>query len=125
MMPSRGMGSMNPKKIKKLASGGSVTPKKPKKLASGGKTKQQGLAPSGVRHSGEGVKGKGYFGKLPMSDGRTMTEYSISEVIDKKIVEMPSVVPGLTKKELKHLTDGGKVTPTIRNKAIKHAKQRI
>jgi len=125
MMPSRGMGSMNPKKIKKLASGGSVTPKKPKKLASGGKTKQQGLAPSGVRHSGEGVKGKGYFGKLPMSDGRTMTEYSIGESIDKKIVEMPSVVPGLTKKELKHLTDGGKVTPTIRNKAIKHAKQRI
>ena len=125
MMPSRGMGDMNPKKIKKLASGGSVTPKKPKKLASGGKTKQQGLAPFGIRHAGEGLKGKGYFGELPMSDGRNMTEYSQSEYIDNKLVEMPSVVPGLTKKELKHLTDGGDITDAIRNKAIKHAEKRL
>jgi hypothetical protein len=103
------MGKVSPSKlkIKKKA--------KPKKFAEGG------LAPYGIRHSGEGVKGKGYFGKINMPNGKIMTEFSSQ---DDEIGEYPLVVPTLTKSELESLTKG-KVTKAIREKARKHAKQRI
>jgi len=109
MMPCRGMGKVSPSKLKTKEKA------KPKKFAEGG------LAPYGIRHSGEGVKGKGYFGKIDMPNGQVMTEFS-SE--DDDIGEYPLVVPTLTKSELESLTKG-KVTKAIREKARKHAKQRI
>ena len=58
-----------------------------------------GLAPFGIRHSGEGAKGKGYFGKLPSKDGMISTEIST----ESDIGEHPLLVPTLTRKEIKHL----------------------
>ena len=58
-----------------------------------------GLAPFGIRHSGEGAKGKGYFGELPSKDGMVSTEIST----ESDIGEHPLLVPTLTRKEIQHL----------------------
>ena len=81
---------------------------------------EQGLAPYGLRHSGEGAKGKGYFGELPTTDGRTATE--ISSENDEG--EHPLIVPTLTKKELNHLLSGGEPTDEIHDKAASWARTR-
>ena len=73
----------------------------------------QGIAPYGSRHSGKGVKGKGYFGNLLAKDGQTATE--ISSENDKG--EYPLIVPTLTKKELNHLLSNEKPTDEIYDKA--------
>jgi hypothetical protein len=86
------------------------------KQSSGG----QGLAPYGLRHSGEGAKGKGYFGELPTTDGRTATE--ISSENDEG--EHPLIVPTLTKKELNHLLSGEEPTDEIYDKAASWARTR-
>ena len=80
----------------------------------------EGLAPYGLRHSGEGVKGKGYFGELPTKSGRTATEIS-SENDDG---EYPLIVPTLTKKELDHLLSDAKPTDEIYDKAESWARDR-
>ena len=58
---------------------------------------RMGLAPYGVRHSGEGLKGKGYFGEIQSPSGQSVTEYSL---YDEDIGEYPSIVPTLTAEEL-------------------------
>ena len=80
----------------------------------------EGLAPYGLRHSGEGAKGKGYFGDLPTKSGRTATEYSIED----ESGEYPSLVPTLTKKELNHLLADKKPTDEIYDKAESWANER-
>lgn len=80
----------------------------------------QGLAPYELRHSGEGVKGKGYFGKLPAKGGSVSTE--ISSENDEG--EYPLIVPTLTKKELDHLLAGDKPTDEIYDKAESWARTR-
>jgi hypothetical protein len=80
----------------------------------------EGLAPYGQRHSGEGIKGKGYFGELPTKSGRTATEIS-SENDDG---EYPLIVPTLTKKELDHLLSDEKPTDEIYDKAESWARTR-
>ena len=80
----------------------------------------EGLAPYGLRHSGEGVKGKGYFGGLPTKSGRTATE--ISSENDEG--EYPLIVPTLTKKELDHLLADKKPTDEIYDKAESWARTR-
>ena len=74
---------------------------------------QQGLDPFGLRHSGEGVKGKGYFGKLPNVDGGYSTEISR----EKDGFEYPLIVPTLTRKELGSLLRGEEPTEKIEEKA--------
>ena len=79
----------------------------------------EGLAPHGLRHAGDSVKGKGYFGYLDTPSGRPMTEYSRE---DEK-GEYPLVVPTLTKKELERVKSED-ITPDIEDKAHSWAKTR-
>jgi len=80
----------------------------------------QGLAPYELRHSGEGAKGKGYFGELPAKGGSVSTEISS----DNDEGEYPLIVPTLTKKELNHLLAGEKPTDEIYDKAESWARTR-
>lgn len=93
-----------------------------KHFAKGGEAGGQGLAPYGVRHSGEGAKGKGYFGELPHKSGSPATEISAAHP---DIGEYPLIVPTLTREELDHLLSGNPPTEDIYLKAENHAKQRI
>jgi len=78
-------------------------------------------------------KGQGFLGELKRSDGRISTEISIGVEIDGKETEIPSLVPGLEKKEIDYLLNTNLSpemwqTPTgksIMTKAIAHAKKRI
>jgi len=80
----------------------------------------QGLAPYGLRHSGEGAKGKGYFGELPAKGGKVATEISS----DNDEGEYPLIVPTLTGKELEHLLADKKPTDEIYDKAESWARTR-
>jgi hypothetical protein len=84
--------------------------------AEGGKAN---IAPYGIRHSGEGVKGLGYFGLLPSKEG-VSTEISAED--DEG--EYPLLVPTLTREEIDHLLSGNDPTEAIYEKAVKHAKMR-
>jgi hypothetical protein len=86
---------------------------------------EEGLAPYGLRHSGEGAKGKGYFGTLPTTDGRVATEISSEFEYKGKNVEHPLIVPTLNKAELDHLLSGKEPTEAIYSKAQAFAKKRI
>lgn len=76
-------------------------------------------------------KGKGFFGEIKRPDGNVSTELSIGVNIDGKEVLIPTMVPGLTKEEITHLTSG-KYNPQARKgiddvisrKAIDFAKER-
>lgn len=72
----------------------------------------EGLAPYGLRHSGEGVKGKGYFGELAGRDG-VVTEMSAED----ESGEYPLVVPTLTAEELDSLIAGEPLSEEIQSKA--------
>ncbi len=80
----------------------------------------------GLRADGT-VKGDGYFGPIPMNDGSgsIMTEMGIGVTFDGRQVEIPSVVPTLTKQELEHIRSGKELTPEIVNKAADHAIMRM
>ncbi len=80
---------------------------------------QGGLAQYGLRHSGEGVKGKGYFGLMAGRDG-TVTELSAED----ESGEFPLVVPTLTAEELDRLLAGGEPTPEMLDKASSWAATR-
>lgn len=54
-----------------------------------------------------------------------MTEYSVGIEIDGKEIEIPTLVPTLTRKELNHLLNGGEPTKAIMDKAYDHAITRI
>jgi hypothetical protein len=86
---------------------------------------EEGLAPYGIRHSGEGVKGKGYFGMLPHASGGTSTEISTESDIYGKNTEHPLIVPTLNAGELQHLLAGNQPTDEIYRKAQEHAVSRI
>lgn len=86
---------------------------------------EKGLAPYGMRHSGEGVKGKGYFGMLPHASGGTSTEISSEADIYGKNTEHPLIVPTLNSVELQHLLAGNDPTDEIYRKAQEHAISRI
>ena len=70
-------------------------------------------------------KGLGYFGELKRPDGRVSTELSIGVNIDGKEIEIPSLVPTLSKQEIDHLLGGGNPTKEIVGKAVEHARKRI
>ena len=70
---------------------------------------ESGVAPFGIRHSGDGVKGRGWFGVLPNQEGGISTEISA----ESNGHEYPLITPSLTKKQLNLLLSGEKPTPEI------------
>lgn len=85
----------------------------------------QGLAPYGQRHTGEGVKGLGFFGAVPHSDGGYSTEISSEFDHNGKTVEHPLMVPTLTAEQIKHLLSGAEPTEEIYQAAQDHALSRM
>jgi hypothetical protein len=83
------------------------------------KKAEGGLAQYGVRHSGEGVKGKGYFGPMAGREG-TVTELSAED----ESGEFPLVVPTLTAEELELLLAGKDPTAEMMEKASSWAATR-
>ena len=95
-------------------------------------SRQDGLAPYGMRNLETGqditqgtVKGKGYFGEIPMNQGGAMTEQSSAYEQDGKLVSHPLLVPTLNKQEIDLLGMGLEPTPEIYKKAQDYAQQRI
>jgi len=70
-------------------------------------------------------KGSGYLGEVKRDDGRISTELSIGVNIDGKEVDIPSLVPTLSKQEVDYLSRGGKPTGAIVEKAVSFARQRM
>jgi len=87
-------------------------------------------APSGDMMRQDGTeKQSGFFGELERPDGRVSTEISIGMNIDGKEVELPTLVPTLTKKERDWLINewegGSDIPKAIKDKAVKHAIKRM
>lgn len=75
-------------------------------------------------------KGQGYFGPLPLPSGKGIaTEYSVGIDIGGKELEVPSLVPTLTREEvsavLQAASEGRPVPPQVIKKATDYAAQRI
>lgn len=73
-------------------------------------------------------KGTGFLGVLKGADGSAMTEYSVGVKIDGKEMDVPTLVPTLTRAEVKtvlNLKEGERLPDAIVQKAVDHAKQRI
>jgi hypothetical protein len=79
-----------------------------------------GIAPYGVRHSGQGAKGLGYFGALPGNEG-----YSTELSSEFNGIEHPLLVPTLTKEQIDHLLGGSEPSEDIYQKAKAHALMRL
>lgn len=84
-----------------------------------------GIAPYGLRHSGEGAKLNGFFGPLKRPDGSFSSELSTENDIGGKNVEHPLLVPTLSFSEIQHLLADKEPTPEIYRKSIDHAAMRI
>lgn len=87
---------------------------------------------SGARYLEQGqdmsqgtLKGKGYFGEIPVNQGGAMTEFSSAFEQDGKMVSHPLLVPTLNKQEIDLLKMGIEPTPEIYKKAQDYAQQRI
>ena len=81
----------------------------------------------GYRQDGT-PKGRGYLGLLKRPDGGLMTEYTIGVPINGTEMEIPSIVPTLTKDQINHLLlmeDGDRIPNAIVRQAIDHARGRI
>lgn len=88
------------------------------------------LAPFGLRYSESvidqpQIKGRGYFGTIPTTEGMPMTELSSSFELDGQLIQHPLIVPTLTAQEIQLLQMGGEPTPEIYNKAQQFALSRI
>jgi hypothetical protein len=92
-----------------------------------------GLAQYGLLHSGQGAKGKGYFGPLssqdigdggPVDYSLGAQPYSTELSAENDEYEYPTMVPGLTREELDHLRAGHEPTDDIIRKAEAHAEKR-
>lgn len=81
----------------------------------------------GLRNDGVTKKGPGFF-QMTRDDGKTMTEFSVGLNINGEEMDVPSMVPTLTKQEretLRTLGEGEKIPLPILKKAAEHAKMRI
>lgn len=86
---------------------------------------QQGIRSYGARYAESpseqlSMKGKGYFGLLPSSNGFS-TEISAT---DDRGLSFPLLVPTLTEQEVNHLLAGGNATEDIYKKAMLWADSR-
>ena len=70
-------------------------------------------------------KGGGFLGELKRPNGKVSTEISIGVHFDGKEQLIPTLVPTLTKSEIKYLLGGGKPTDAIIGKAVIHARERL
>lgn len=83
------------------------------------------LDPSMYRGDGSRKSSSGYLGSQKnKTTGQAMTEYTIGVQINGEEVEIPSMVPGLTDKELDAIKSG-KVLDSVAVKAKAHAEKRI
>ena len=83
--------------------------------------------PYGYRPDGT-KKGRGFLGEIRTPKGDIMTEYSIGVNLDGKEVDIPTLVPTLTKQEIEFLKtqpSPNKIPKTIMDKAINHAVSRM
>lgn len=83
----------------------------------------------GKRNDGT-KKNIGYYGQLVDARGNAATEYSVGVELDGKEVEIPTLVPGLSSKELNimlsDIIPNGKQPPrSIVDKAVRHARGRL
>jgi hypothetical protein len=86
--------------------------------------KDQGM----LRSDGQVKSAQGFLGPLKRDDGGIMTEFSIGVEMDGQEVEIPSMVPTLTKTEietLRTLPEGVQVPRAVQRKAVDHARKRI
>ena len=81
---------------------------------------QQGLAPYGIRHGGDGPKGLGYFGALPHKAGGVSTEISSEDDAG----EFPLLVPTLSRAEINSLLADEQPSDAIYDKAQSWANMR-
>lgn len=78
-------------------------------------------------------KGKGWLGVLKRPDGNISTEISVGVNLDGQEVEIPLLVPTLSKDELGAILSAdekspdfmNKLPPTVMQKAVEHARQRL
>ena len=81
----------------------------------------------GKRHNSNDLKGNGFYGPLQRLDNpkAVSTEISIGVDLGKGGMEIPLLVPGMTRAEIDHLLSGGKPTRALVDKAVSHAESRI
>ena len=87
---------------------------------------------SGARHLEQGqdmsqgtLKGKGYFGEIPVNQGGVMTEQSSAYGQEGNLVSHPLLVPTLTNPEINSLLKDEHPSEEIVTKAVEFARQRI
>ena len=86
----------------------------------------QQVAPEAYGQRADGTpKGTGFLGELQRPDGRVSTELSIGVEMGGEEVELPLLVPTLSKKEITLLLNGKEPTKAIVDKAIKYAQERM
>lgn len=79
---------------------------------------------AGLRADGS-AKGLGFYGQIPRPDGATSTELSIGVPIGGREMEIPSLVPGLTREQIDSLMSNGPMTDAIIRQAIISAQPRV
>lgn len=79
----------------------------------------------GTRPDGS-PKGAGYFGEIthPAKPGTEFTEWTVGVTVDGKDMDIPLIVPTLSRKELQAVLQG-KETRAIIRKAVDHALSRM
>lgn len=119
-------------KWKMLRASGGTAQKKGDELAPYGRAefKPDPNDPHSIRPDGS-MKGQGWLGALKRPSGGVSSEISIGVQIAGKEIDIPTLVPALTKSEIEFLLTHGdngekyKVPDSIVKKAVEHAKKRI
>jgi hypothetical protein len=70
-------------------------------------------------------KGPGFLGTWGRPNGGISTELSVGVTLDGKEMEIPTMVPTLSRDEIDYLLSGAKPTREIIDKAVEHAKKRM
>lgn len=88
------------------------------------------VGPYGKRNDGKTYKGSGWLGEIPVKGGGVATEYTVGVQIDGKEIDIPTLVPTLTKDEVSQMVNdiipNSKPVPdAIMEKAAAHAKKRL
>ena len=82
----------------------------------------------GMRHDNSSPKGYGFLGILPQGQGGYATEISIGVDFGLGPMEIPTLVPTLTKEErdfLLNMPENAEMPETIIDKAVGHAVDRL
>lgn len=77
-----------------------------------------------IRPDGTRKSNRGFLGQIKNNEGQIMTEFSIGVKINGEEIDIPTLVPGLTDKEIESLKDGS-VPVSVQQKAKTHAEKRI